>query len=410
VNPNIYLDVGNTLTNPKIGRYNSTGSVHDADKRDTVYLGRWDANINEFTGMAVNVADYISAGYGNCGNQATIKFYTWGCNYAGSREVMSILGSGTVVINTLSVTTLDVTNSDSTSNYLKIRSYMNDNSTRSVSGLQFWSNPQFGNGDNGQRNSAWINTGFYDGSWATYMSLHTRSGAGSGTAQQPIMCKQGAVGINNVNTPSYTLHVNGSLYYSSGGLNGSDDRIKYKEENIPNTLALISQLKPQKYEKIMEIPKDSEGNWIPTDEEWESVKQDYTYGDEFGFIAQDVRNIPELSFLVNGEETRTDTKTLNHEEYSNLTTDQQNTYTLSYISKNGTITLEEYSNLTTDEQEVYTAHYTKEIETQTPLALNYQGLFVVAIGAIQELKTKNDALETQLASLLSRIESLENSS
>jgi hypothetical protein len=160
----------------------------------------------------------------------------------------------------------------------------------------------------------------------------------------------------------------------------------------------------------MEIPKDSEGNWIPTDEEWESVKQDYTYGDEFGFIAQDVRNIPELSFLVNGEETRTDTKTLNHEEYSNLTTDQQNTYTLSYISKNGTITLEEYSNLTTDEQEVYTAHYTKEIETQTPLALNYQGLFVVAIGAIQELKTKNDALETQLASLLSRIESLENSS
>jgi len=286
---------------------------------------------------------------------------------------------------------------------------MSNGSTRSVSGLQFWSNPQFGNGDNGQRNSAWIDTGFYDGSWATYMSLHTRSGAGSGTAQQPIMCKQGAVGINNVNTPSYTLHVNGSLYYSSGGLNGSDDRIKYKEENIPNTLALISQLKPQKYEKIMEIPKDSEGNWIPTDEEWESVKQDYTYGDEFGFIAQDVRNIPELSFLVNGEETRTDTKTLNHEEYSNLTTDQQNTYTLSYISKNGTITLEEYSNLTTDEQEVYTAHYTKEIETQTPLALNYQGLFVVAIGAIQELKTKNDALETQLASLLSRIESLENS-
>jgi len=98
-NPNIHLDVGNALTNPKIGRHLS-GSVHDADKRDTVYLGRWDDNTNEFTGMAVNVADYTSAGYGNCGNQATIKFYTWGCNYAGSREVMSILGSGNVGIGT----------------------------------------------------------------------------------------------------------------------------------------------------------------------------------------------------------------------------------------------------------------------------------------------------------------------
>jgi hypothetical protein len=219
-NPNIHLDVGNALTNPKIGRHLS-GSVHDADKRDTVYLGRWDSNLNEFAGMAVNVADYTSAGYGNCGNQATIKFYTWGCNYAGSREVMSILGSGTVVINTLSVTTLDVTNSGSTSNYLKIRSYMSNGSTRSVSGLQFWSNPQFGNGDNGQRNSAWINTGFYDGSWATYMSLHTRSGAGSGTAQQPIMCKQSFVGINNVDSPGVPLDVKTTGNYSGIGLLGS---------------------------------------------------------------------------------------------------------------------------------------------------------------------------------------------
>jgi len=343
-NPNIHLDVGNTLSNPKIGRHLS-GSVHDADKRDTVYLGRWDANINEFAGMAVNVADYISAGYGNCGNQSTIKFYTWGCNYANSREVMSILGSGTVVINTL-----DVTNSGSTSNYLKIRSSMSNGSTRSVSGLQFWSNPQFGNGDNGQRNSAWINTGFYDGSWATYMSLHTRSSAGSGTAQQPIMCKQSFVGINNVDSPGVPLDVKTTGNYSGIGLLGStsgrytistdsnganmyfthgsysfgrwanahhydvysnsdmtgsrdfflnyysgaqvllagyavvtsDDRIKTNEEYIENATETIMKLKPQKYLKGPNLGSTSTTSRIET-----------------GLIAQDVYyDAPELRHLV----------------------------------------------------------------------------------------------------------------
>jgi chromosome segregation ATPase len=54
----------------------------------------------------------------------------------------------------------------------------------------------------------------------------------------------------------------------------------------------------------------------------------------------------------------------------------------------------EYSNLTVEEQA--TCFYTKQIESQTLLSLNYQGLFVVAIGAIQELKAKVETLETDL--------------
>ena len=149
----------------------------------------------------------------------------------------------------------------------------------------------------------------------------------------------------------------------------------------------------------MEFPNSTEGTWIPTDEEWENVKEDYTYGDEFGFIAQDVRAVPELAFLVHGEETRTDTKTSAPEEYSNLTTEEQSTYTLSYVYESNVITQSEYSNLTPEEQGLYSTQYTKQIETQTPLALNYQGLFVVAIGAIKELKAKNDDLEARITAL-----------
>jgi hypothetical protein len=208
----------------------------------------------------------------------------------------------------------------------------------------------------------------------------------------------GSLAVGTI-TPSYTLDVNGTLRCFGFTNSSSDDRIKYNEQNVSNALTLISQLKPQKYEKIMEIPNSTEGTWIPTDEEWENVKEDYKYGDEFGFIAQDVRAVPELAFLVNGEETRTDTKTSTPEEYSNLTTEEQSTYTTSYTYESNTITQEEYSNLTPDEQDACTPFYTKQIETQTPLALNYQGLFVVAIGAIQELKAKNDALEARIAAL-----------
>jgi hypothetical protein len=216
----------------------------------------------------------------------------------------------------------------------------------------------------------------------------------------------GDVGIGD-STPSYKLDVNGTISATNVSPT-SDDRIKYNEEDIPNAMSLISQLKPQKYEKIMERPNPYEGTWIPTDEEWENVKENYKYGDEFGFIAQDIKKIPELSFLVHGEETRTDTKTSAPEEYSNLTTDEQSTYTTSYVYESNVITQSEYSNLTPEEQGLYSTQYTKQIETQTPLALNYQGLFVVAIGAIQELKAKNDTLEAQVANLLERVTALES--
>jgi hypothetical protein len=59
--------------------------------------------------------------------------------------------------------------------------------------------------------------------------------------------------------------------------------------------------------------------------------------------------------------------------------------------------------------------YTKQVETDTPLGLNYNGIFVVAVAALQEVdrqlqaeKAKVATLETQLASVLARLDALEN--
>jgi len=201
----------------------------------------------------------------------------------------------------------------------------------------------------------------------------------------------------------------GTVYLNSGAAVSSDDRIKYNEEDVPNALETINKLKPQKYEKLLFAPEKT-GKWIPSDNDWDTLKLNdgYTWIDEYGFIAQDVKNIPELAFLVNGEEIQMDTKTVTLEEYNELTTEEQSTYTTSYTYESNTVTQEEYSNLTPDEQDACTPLYTKQFETQTPLGLNYQGLFVVAIGAIKELKAKNDTLETQLASVLTRLDALEN--
>ena len=223
-------------------------------------------------------------------------------------------------------------------------------------------------------------------------------------------------------TPGYTLHVNGDLFYASGGLNGSDDRIKYNEENITNALDIICKLKPQKYEKIMAFPSDAKGSWIPTDENWETVKnaetkpwEGFTHGDEYGFIAQDVRNIPEVSFLVSGSEMKTVDESVSPEEYVNLNEDEQGTYTRKYLYEENVITIEEYTNLISENKDKCTGIYIKQVETQTPLGLNYQGIFVVAVKAIQEIdaqlqaeKAKVTTLQSQLASVLTRLDALEN--
>ena len=86
---------------------------------------------------------------------------------------------------------------------------------------------------------------------------------------------------------------NGNIFYLSVGGNvvhGSDDRLKHNEVDIVNGLDLIRQLVPQFYQKTQDL-KDadyigdlSDGTW-----KWES-----------GFIAQEVLQIADLSYCVEG--------------------------------------------------------------------------------------------------------------
>ena len=116
-------------------------------------------------------------------------------------------------------------------------------------------------------------------------------------------------------------------------------------------------------------------------------------------------------------------KNISPDEYNTLDSAEQATYTSIYIhiTDETRISSEEYVNLTTEEQDKYFLKYTKDIETQTPLSLDYLSLFVLTTSALQEVdrqlqetkeelqseKKKVATMELLVASLLSRVGDLE---
>jgi len=179
----------------------------------------------------------------------------------------------------------------------------------------------------------------------------------STVASLSINPRGGFVAVNKVG-PAYQFDVNGDINTNGTYRNVSDDRIKYNETSIDGTeaLSIISQLKPEKYEKITQEPNDNInlGTWIPTDSEWnDGAKNNFSWDIEAGLIAQDVRSITELEFCVKGQEVD----------------DEGN---------------------------------------QTLLQVNYNSIYAYHIAATKALSTKVSTLETQVADLLSRLSVLEN--
>ena len=152
------------------------------------------------------------------------------------------------------------------------------------------------------------------------------------------------------NTLNNVLGVYGKGLATSGFTTWSDDRIKYNETDIHNSLEILNKLKPQKYEKIISGGRGDD--WIPSDASWNEVKDKtdaegnrlYDYQEEIGLIAQDIIKIPELAFCVGGEET--------------------------------------------DEE-----------GNQTPLSLDYNNIFSLMIQAVKDLSAENKQLEARITAL-----------
>jgi hypothetical protein len=87
----------------------------------------------------------------------------------------------------------------------------------------------------------------------------------------------------------------------------SDTRIKHNEQLITDALSIISKLKPKHYFKTRKLydashnfQLDASGN--PLDASGNPLKHMEDYTIERGIIAQEIRNIPELRFVVYGKE------------------------------------------------------------------------------------------------------------
>lgn len=115
---------------------------------------------------------------------------------------------------------------------------------------------------------------------------------------------QGRTYVAN-STHTYTSLAVAQLWANGNYLAGSDDRIKHFEEEIPNALELIQQLKPYKYKKTSKIYDEDYTGDIGEDWKW-----------EIGLIAQDVEKIPYLEHAVSKpEDSPSDTYGLNYTEF-----------------------------------------------------------------------------------------------
>jgi hypothetical protein len=94
---------------------------------------------------------------------------------------------------------------------------------------------------------------------------------------------------------SYRAMAVGNFWSAGATRFSSDDRVKHFEEEIPECLELIKQLKPYKYKKTSKIYTENYTGEIGEEgKDWDW---------EIGLIAQDIKKIPYLEFSVTNPDT-----------------------------------------------------------------------------------------------------------
>ena len=147
--------------------------------------------------------------------------------------------------------------------------------------------------------------------------------------------------------------------------NNSDDRVKHNEVIINNGLDVIDKLTPKFYQKTLDL----------LDLSYNGDLSGHTWIYEAGLIAQEVLQVPDLSFAVSGGDY-----------YESVMQ-----YDLSYNDLS-------YNDLTRPSRRGNYYEVSKNLIKQS-YGLNYNSVFVYGLAAIKELHQKVKAQETSISTL-----------
>ena len=172
----------------------------------------------------------------------------------------------------------------------------------------------------------------------------------------------------------------------------SDDRLKHNEVVITNGLDVIDRLNPKFYKKTLTL-LDASYNGDLSGQSW-------SY--EAGLIAQEVLQIPDLSFAVSGGDYYQET--INYYDISYILRNQSNDPSTNYYDPSTNHIISSNYDISAN----YDISYNL---IKQPYSLNYNSVFTYGIAAIKELHAKVKIQETtnldeQLNSLIERIEAL----
>jgi ASC-1-like (ASCH) protein len=164
-----------------------------------------------------------------------------------------------------------------------------------------------------------------------------------------------------------TLNVTGTF------TNSSDDRLKHNEVVIANGLDVIDRLNPKFYQKTQ----------VMLDTSYNGDLNGLTWTYEAGLIAQEVLQIPDLSFVISGGDYYQESYILNNQSND--------------ISTNYYDTSANYYDISANNYDISTNNYelSNNVIAQ-PYTLNYNSIFVYGLAAIKELHAKVKAQDISL--------------
>jgi hypothetical protein len=262
--------------------------------------------------------------------------------------------------------------------------------------VAIWGNAITSNDGN---NWTFVNTGNYpaytfSGSWSPELGIYIAIGEGrtinsSLKGRPPTSYNVFDSSFNSIDQfGKWTFQ---SIYSPTMTVQGanvnSDDRLKHNEVVITNGLDVIDKLNPKFYKKSQTL----------LDASYNGDLSGYSWSYEAGLIAQEVLQIPDLSFAVSGGDYYQEI--INYYDISYILRNQSNDPSTNYINS---------SNY--DISANYDISYNL---IKQPYALNYNSVFTYGIAAIKELHAKVKIQETtnldeQLNSLIEKIEALEH--